>query len=421
MITNMMKGKTINDYTMRYLLEKGSMAEVWYAENHEGKCVAIKVLNEEYARQYKIIRRFKNKARVTTRLEHHNIRKVIQCTEIDRRPIIIMEYLEGMPLSEYIKRNLSYSDDVLVKWWNQIIDALTYSHQCGIIHGDIKPSNLFVTVQGDIKLLNFSGSTGWGESGLLRNEHAIDSLLYMSPEQVFDCTNVDERTDAYSLAVTFVQILNRNYPYKLTNTASYNEVKERIVSQQVDTSFLPNNWSAFLRDFLQKDRDRRGSLKQILLNSKADNDSSVDIKCHQKQTKKVDKVEEGDSVKKDNNLSKIGLWVASVIGLLAIGFLLYIQSGHEVVKDALVQDKPIVDVPSQTKHEDVQPVSTYEKNRNISVGTAEVLFNKFQQDNIHTNLREMGKLFADKILVFHSLSNLTFSEAAPGILKYHKR
>ena len=119
-----MQGKTINSFTLQRLLGKGGMAEVWYAENKIGKRAAVKILLPRLCQDEDIVARFLTEAKVMVELEHPNIRQVYDYGDIDGRPAIIMEYLEGDDLKARMKRGEHFSDEELKRWWNQLADAL---------------------------------------------------------------------------------------------------------------------------------------------------------------------------------------------------------------------------------------------------------------------------------------------------------
>ena len=181
-----MEGKVINGYVLKRLLGMGGMAEVWYAENKIGKKAAVKLLLPQLCADEGIKARFFTEAQVMVELDHPNIRQVYDYGDIDGRPTIVMEYLDGMDLKAKMKRGQRFSDEQLILWWNQLVDALNYTHQKGVVHRDIKPSNIFIDQKGDVKLLDFGIAKVADTSTGTQTGSTLGTRIYMSPEQVKD-------------------------------------------------------------------------------------------------------------------------------------------------------------------------------------------------------------------------------------------
>ena len=255
-----MQGQVINGFELKKLLGKGGMAEVWYAENEIGKPAAVKVLNENLASYPQIVERFHNEALVMVKLDHPNIRQVYGYGYIGNRHCIVMEYLEGEDLEALMKNGRRFTDDELHRWWDQTVDALNYTHAMDIVHRDIKPSNLFLDKRGNIKLLDFGIAKVKESISLTSTGAMMGTLMYMSPEQVKDTKNIDYRTDIYSLAVTFAQLISGNCPYDSSSSGDF-EIRERIVYKPLDLSGLPASWKNFLAPYLEKEPENRPALR----------------------------------------------------------------------------------------------------------------------------------------------------------------
>lgn len=257
-----MKGKTINGFELKHQLGVGGMAEVWYAENRIGKKAAVKLLLKKFCNDDVIVARFFNEAKVMVKLEHPNIRQVYDYGEIDERPCIVMEYLDGDDLKGMMKNGVCFSDEELKKWWNQMVQALNYTHSIGVVHRDIKPSNIFIDRTGNIKLLDFGiAKINDSGSGTLTSS-TLGTRIYMSPEQVKDPKRVDYHSDIYSLAVTFVHLLTGKAPYDCTTDSDF-EIQLNIVTKPLDISALPHRWHVFLAPYLEKEPKNRPELTEF--------------------------------------------------------------------------------------------------------------------------------------------------------------
>lgn len=255
-----MQGKTINGYTLQRQLGKGGMAEVWLAENAIGKKAAVKLLLPKFCNDETVVARFQNEANVMVQLDHPNIRQVYDLGDIDGRPCIVMEYLEGNDLKVLMKSGERFTDENLQKWWDQMVDALNYTHDKGIVHRDIKPSNIFLDRNGNIKLADFGIAKIKESISMTQTGATMGTLMYMSPEQVQDSKHIGPQSDTYSLAVTFVHLLTGKAPYDTTSSNDY-VIRKGIVEQELDLSVLSSPWRVFLKPYLAKDPADRPALR----------------------------------------------------------------------------------------------------------------------------------------------------------------
>lgn len=263
-----MQGKTINGFELQQLIGVGGMAEVWQAENKLGKKTAVKLLLPKLCADDTVKSRFYTEAKLMVELNHPNIRQVYDFGNIDDRPAIVMEYLEGGDLKTLMKQGRKFTETEITKWWDQLVDALTYTHGKGIIHRDIKPSNLFLDESGHVKLLDFGIAKVKESISMTQTGAMIGTLLYMSPEQVQDSKHLDYKTDVYSLAVTFVHLLTGKAPYDITNSNDF-KIRESIVYKPLDMTGVPANWQAFLAPYLEKVPEKRPELQPFGANASA--------------------------------------------------------------------------------------------------------------------------------------------------------
>ena len=257
-----MQGKSVNGFVLKRLLGTGGMAEVWYAENEIGKPAAVKILSPNLSNSPQIVERFHNEALVMVKLNHSNIRQVYGYGYIDSRHCIIMEYLEGCDLETLLRGGRRFTEEELRRWWNQIAQALNYTHAKGVVHRDIKPSNIFIDSEGNARLTDFGIAKIRENMPLTMSGAMMGTLVYMSPEQVQDSKNVDYRSDVYSLAVTFIHLLTGKAPYDTTTSNDY-AILKGIVEEKLDLSPLPTNWRNFLQPYLEKDPQKRPALELI--------------------------------------------------------------------------------------------------------------------------------------------------------------
>lgn len=201
-------------YEIKEIIGVGGMAVVYKAyDTIESRVVAIKILKSEFVSNEDFVRRFKNESKAIAVLSHANIVKVYDVSFGDLIQYIVMEYIDGITLKQYIETNGSIPWKNTVSIVMQILRALQHAHDKGIIHRDVKPQNIMITRDGTIKVTDF------GIARFARNEHktmtdkAIGSVHYISPEQARSETT-DEKADIYSVGVIMYEMLSGTLPFQ---------------------------------------------------------------------------------------------------------------------------------------------------------------------------------------------------------------
>jgi len=225
-----MIGAQILNYQVKSLLGEGGMGIVYLAEHVKlGRKVAIKVLHAHLASNESIRTRFMNEAKTMAELQHPNIVNLHDYHEDEFGLYLIMEYVDGKPLDEYIEQvSGPIPEEKAIQFFKQALSAFQYAHEKNVVHRDIKPSNLIITNEGKLKVLDFGIAKIVGNENykLTKTGAHTGSVYYMSPEQVrgFD---VDYRSDIYSLGITLYQMLTGYNPY-VDLTTEY-DIFEQIV------------------------------------------------------------------------------------------------------------------------------------------------------------------------------------------------
>ena len=206
-------------YDIRELIGIGGMANVYRCyDTIDDREVAIKILKDEYLNNLEFIRRFKNESKAIAVLSHPNIVKVFDVSFGDMIQYIVMEYIDGITLKEYIQQQGFLTWKETVHLISQVLAALSHAHSKGVVHRDVKPQNMMLLSDGTIKVTDF-GIARFSNNTKTMTEQAIGSVHYIAPEQAKgDIT--DGRTDIYSLGVMMYEMLTGKLPYDGDNAVS---------------------------------------------------------------------------------------------------------------------------------------------------------------------------------------------------------
>lgn len=349
----------ISFYKLIKKLGAGGMGEVYLAEDKRlNRKVALKILPVEVAQDRKRLSRFLQEARLAANLNHPNICVIYEVDDSTETPYISMEYIEGETLTHKIQ-NKSLDLSNILEISIQIADALDEAHQRGIIHRDIKSSNIIINQRGQAKVLDFglaktvvenvsdeAATQAKTEAGVL-----VGTVQYMSPEQALG-KKLDGRTDLWSLGVLLYEMVCGNTPFKgETQVGIFDEIlhKEPVKPSEIEEQILPDLEKTILK-LLEKDRefryqtasDLRADLRRLLRNTdeqipfdKTNRQTSTD-KISVQTTAFVEKTTGENEFQKTNSnnaqyFEKIewkyvlgGITIIGILGLIA--FAMYLSS-----------------------------------------------------------------------------------------------
>lgn len=210
MIGRMLDGR----YQITEKIGSGGMADVYCAHDILlDRVVAVKILHEDYANDQDFVTRFRKEAQAAAKLSHANIVNIYDVGCDDNVHYIVMEYVAGETLKEYIQRQKKLSNDAAVRIAIDIGEALEQAHTNGIVHCDIKPHNILVTRTGKIKVADFGIARAMNTATVMNKESVLGSVHYFSPEQAAG-EKVTAQTDIYSLGVVLYEMLTGRVPYE---------------------------------------------------------------------------------------------------------------------------------------------------------------------------------------------------------------
>lgn len=264
-------GAVISDkYEVLSELGTGSMGAVYKAEHVKiGRDVALKVLGRSFAAQDRIRDRFVREAQATGRVEHDNVVEIwdVGTTE-EGLPYMVMELLDGETLSRRIdrERRLPLADALHIA--RQLLDGLAAAHDAGVVHRDVKPENILLTVGDHVKIVDFGFARilDSGKMSITQTGDLVGTPSYLPPEQS-EGVPLDDRADAWAATVVLYEMVTGELPFPGQSTV---EVLAAVATADAPTPsaerpYLPEGLDRIVHAGLQKERERRARVKDLLV------------------------------------------------------------------------------------------------------------------------------------------------------------
>lgn len=271
------KKHEIPGYQIIERLGKGSMGIVYKAKQTSvDRIVAVKVLLDVLAKNREFIKRFDREAKIAARLSHPNIVNAIDAGTANGLHYFVMEYVEGVNIKDELDKGKVYDEADALRIVLAVAEATKHAHERGLIHRDIKPENVILTKEGNVKLADLglarlTADEKWAaaEAGM-----AIGTPYYISPEQVRGATDVDIRSDIYSLGATLYHMVTGQVPYGGDNPT---DVMKKHVDKSVvmvPPDHLNTNLSSGLGEVVETMMARNRDLRY-----RTPDDLIIDLKC----------------------------------------------------------------------------------------------------------------------------------------------
>ena len=241
-------------YEIMEVIGVGGMAVVYKAfDNIDHRIVAVKILKSEYLANEEFKRRFRNESKAVAVLSHPNIVKVFDVSFGDAIQYIVMEYVEGITLKNYITQQGVVDQREALYFITQILRALKHAHDKGIVHRDIKPQNILLISDGTIKVTDFGIARISENATRTMTDGAIGSVHYISPEQAKGSLT-DLRTDLYAAGVILYEMLTGKLPFQSDNAVSVALMqlqKEPVKPREINSS-IPEGLEEIIMHAMQK-------------------------------------------------------------------------------------------------------------------------------------------------------------------------
>lgn len=290
-------GRTVGAYTVQKELGEGGMGSVYLAERSDGTFdhqVAIKVIRDGKA-SAENISRFEQERSILADLNHPGVAKLFDggITE-DGYPYLIMEYIDGMPVTDYCQKH-SPALPERINLFKKILSAVRHAHENAVIHRDLKPGNILVTEDGEVKILDFGISKMLDEDTsdpITQTKVRVLTPRYAAPEQIKQ-KPVTTATDIYALGILFYQLLSGKHPFDLKGMSQY-EIEQAILNQDAafPSSIVSNSFSvaknklrgdldAIALKAIRKEPDRRYRMANEFLHDLHNYEQELPVTAHQ--------------------------------------------------------------------------------------------------------------------------------------------
>ena len=289
-------------YRVTRLIQEGGTSAVYQGiDLRSGNIVAIKALFSNKAKDEFILERFREEANHYLLLTHPNIPKLVDFVVDEGRMYLIMEYIEGVDMSKYLQTNGPLDENMMIHFFSMILDTIGYLHSQGILHLDIKPSNIMVTEDFGIKILDL-GISAMASEGETRKKKC-GSPSFMAPEQVKG-EKLGYYTDIYQIGVTLFNMITGELPY---NGSSQKEIFDNIQNQSIPSlkdyqTLVDEGMQDIIEKALQKEGSDRYASCEEFLNAMMDG-QPVSDECSKVPDKKAEvqtKIQEQEENRKNS-------------------------------------------------------------------------------------------------------------------------
>lgn len=366
-------------YEIHSVIGKGGMATVYKAiQTSLGRPVALKIVHQNLVHDDEFVHRFIREAQICASLNHPNIVTIYDVGSVDTVHYMAMEYLEGDTLRKLIQNRNRLSIEDTIRYIVPIAEVLDFMHHQGVIHRDVKSSNIFITKKGRPVLMDFGIVYSEGKESLSRDGSILGTPEYMSPEQIEGKVKIDGRSDIYSLGVILFECLTGQLPFHNEN---YMGTLHQVLHNAPPSLYNINSkvpvWlNRLVKACLEKDRDWRvQSGQELALALKEKRIPVIPFSRTQQETRKMGSFEASRKEMHDHNPSIAGpkklntllivLISAIVLLIVTIGFLILKptnisyavkpiikqNTAEQLIADTLavisaVESEPVIEVPN---------------------------------------------------------------------------
>lgn len=269
----MIIGTTINSrYDIKMLIGDGGMANVYLAYDRTLKRhVAIKMLRYELSKDERFIKRFKRESAQVINLDHPNIVHVYTVGDYKQQPFIVMEYVKGKTLKDYLREHGALEPQTAMHVMTQLAEGVLYAHQNNIIHRDLKTQNIMITDEQVVKITDFGIALSSNEADVTQTNTIMGSVHYLAPELARG-NLATERSDIYALGIILYELLTGDVPFKGESAVNIalQHLEAEMPSIKLVKEELPNSLDNIIsRCTCKVPSDRYHSVDELLVDLKS--------------------------------------------------------------------------------------------------------------------------------------------------------
>lgn len=345
-----MKGKILgNRYELIEKIGGGGMAIVYKAKcNLLNRYVAVKILRPEYTNDEEFVKRFRIEAQAAASLSHPNIVSIFDVGQEGEIHYIVMEYVDGVTLKDYIQKKGPLNWKEAVRIAVQVCSAIEQAHKNHIVHRDIKPHNILITQEGIAKVTDFGIARAVSSSTITMVGSTIGSVHYFSPEQARGGFT-DEKSDLYSLGIAIYEMITGRVPFdgETPVAVALKHIQDNAVPPCELNPSIPKGLNDIVMKAIRKEQNARyanasemlGELQRILREPGAEFDDNYAEEFPTRRLEAIDKVpykqvvdkpyNEQNENPKEKKKERISMWLGIITGLIIAGIFFYI--GFKIV------------------------------------------------------------------------------------------